>query len=120
MENINETTKNFKGSLANLITVLAESLAWSWLLLFLLEQLRPGLVSIIWNLNLLLFITLFLLIVSLFFNTKTAKVHSLAGAISVIILTLVIWQLVPLLIFKFVALAAGIASWLIFYNSRHD
>ncbi|MFH1112232.1 MAG: hypothetical protein V1712_04180 [Patescibacteria group bacterium] len=105
---------------AEFIISLAEGFAVGWLLLFLLEQLHMGLVSVIWNLNLLLIITFGLLVVSIFFNNKSGKINSLAALIFAIMLTLVTWQLVPLAIFKFVALAAGIAIWLIFNNVKYD
>lgn len=105
---------------ADFITSLAEGLSLGWLLLFLLELLRPGLVSVIWNLNLLLFMVFSLLVISLFFNNKTHKINSLVALIFAIILTLVTWQLVPLLIFKFIAPSAGIAMWLIFKNVQYD
>lgn len=89
-------------------------------MLFLLELYRPGLVSTVWDLNLLLFFALVFLVVGLLVGSRTGKVHSLVAIISAILVALYLWQLLGNSWWALIAILAGVVVFFMFKYTYHD
>ncbi|MFH1866844.1 MAG: hypothetical protein ABIJ81_02050 [Patescibacteria group bacterium] len=114
------TEQLFSGWFRSLVPALAESLFVAWWMLFLLELYRPGLVSTVWDLNLLLFFALVFLVVGLLVGSRTGKVHSLVAIISAILVALYLWQLLGNSWWALIAILAGVVVFFMFKYTYHD
>lgn len=100
----------------DIIKSLGEGLIISWWLMLLLEFYRPGMVSTIWDLNLILVVALLCLVVGIILNHPTTLPYSFVSLLSAIIITVIIWNLQADPFIKMAAPVIGLLTWLIFRN----
>lgn len=112
LEQLQQINKKYR----EFITFLGEGLIISWWVLLLLEFYRSGIVSTVWDLNIILILALLCVACGLVLNNQSLLPYSFVSLLSAGMIIVIVWNMDANIFVKIAAPVMGLLTWLIFRN----